>query len=42
MATYRPLIVNAAANQIQEISGSDTLDSLDLLEQQFLLLAKCQ
>lgn len=30
MATYRPLIVNAAANQIQEISGSDTLDSLNV------------
>lgn len=30
MATYRPLIVNAAANQIQEINGSDTLDSLNV------------
>ena len=30
MTTYRPLIVNAAANQIQEINGSDTLDSLNV------------
>jgi len=30
MASYRPLIVNAAANQIQEIDGSDTLDSLNV------------
>jgi hypothetical protein len=30
MATYRPLIVNPTANQIQEINGSDTLDSLNV------------
>jgi hypothetical protein len=30
MASYRPLIVNPVANQIQEISGSDTLDSLNV------------
>jgi hypothetical protein len=31
MASYRPLIVNPVANQIQEISGSDTLDSLNVV-----------